>query len=267
MAAMQATLKRLEGKLLKEKKACQDLQCNMESQAAQQAQAMDDDGQELNQEHLVNAELQKQLDDMVKSGGKSTDAEGPTIPRSKGTARTHFSIQVAMKPIQRGVCFLALNANINWKLTWSKIPALVKANLYSAAREKHKYLKHFENDWATEELAKMYFKNLHGNHYRPGYLQVPDGYSHLKANSAQRNQSAPCIKRAKAVMLKHQEARAQKDASKCQQEAEEEPDIEEDSTGQQPEEMQVDEEDNEDHGEGASAAGDQDSESHGGDEE
>ncbi len=34
------------------------------------------------------------------------------------------------------------------------------------AREKHKYLKRFENDWVTEELAKMYFKNIRGNHYQ-----------------------------------------------------------------------------------------------------
>ncbi|PBK74572.1 hypothetical protein ARMSODRAFT_970661 [Armillaria solidipes] len=272
MAAMQATLKRLEAELLKEKKARQDLQCDMESQATQQAQATDDNGQgqvarmeeELNQEHIVNAKLQKQLDDMVKSSGTSTDTEGPTISRPKGTAGTHFSIQVAMKLASSQEKDLKYKAI---QLTWSKIPALAKANLYSAAREKHKYLKCFENDWATEELAKMYFKNLRGNHYHQGYLQVPDGYSHFKANSAQHNQSAPCIKRAKAVMLKHQEARAQKDASKHQQEAEEEPDIEKDSMGQQPEEMQVDRENNEDHGEGASAAGDQDSESHGGDKE
>lgn len=76
------------------------------------------------------------------------------------------------------------------------------------AREKHKYLKRFENDWATKELAKMYFKNIRGNHYRQGYLQVPEGYSHLKANLAQHNPSASHIKKAKAVMLKRQEARA-----------------------------------------------------------
>ncbi len=97
----------------------------MESQAAQQEQARDEGGQattqvartlegkylymyhmsdsptspteELTQECLANAELQKALDDMVKSGGTSTNAEGPTIPRPKGSAGTHFSIQVEMK--------------------------------------------------------------------------------------------------------------------------------------------------------------------------
>lgn len=98
-------------------------QATQQAQATQQEQAIDDDGlaqvarmegkhhivyvdtsdtpviptEELNQERLANAELQKQLDDMVKSGGTSTEAEGPTIPRPKGTAGTHFSIQVAMK--------------------------------------------------------------------------------------------------------------------------------------------------------------------------
>ncbi len=115
------------------------------------------------------------------------------------------------------------------------------------AREKHKYLKRFENDWVTEELAKMYFKNICGNHYRRGYLQVPEGYSHLKANSAQRNPSASRIKKAKAVMLKRQEARAWKAASKRAAEAEEpatEGTDDHNPTGQDSEEMQVDEEDN-----------------------
>ncbi|PBK65078.1 hypothetical protein ARMSODRAFT_978503 [Armillaria solidipes] len=269
LAAMQATLKRLEAELLREKKVHQDLQRDMESQAAQQEQTRDEGGEattpvarnleeELTQERLANAELQKALDDMVKSGSTSTDAKGPTIPRPKGSASTHFSIQVAMKlaslqekdlkykAIQRGIHFLALNVNIDWKLTWSKIPALAKANLYSAAREKHKYLKCFENDWATEELAKMYFKNIHGNHYWRSYLQVPEGYSHLKANSAQHNPSTSCIKKVKAVMLKCQEARARKTASKRAAEAEE-PAMEDTNDpnpiGQDSEEIQVDEED------------------------
>ncbi len=117
----------------------------------------------------------------------------------------------------------------------------------SKAREKHKYLKHFENDWATEELAKMYFKNIHRNHYWRGYLQVPEGYSHLKANLAQCNPSASRIKKAKAVMLKHQEVRAWKAASKRAAEAEEpamEGTDDHNPIGQDSEEMQVDKEDN-----------------------
>lgn len=53
--------------------------------------------EELTQECLANAKLQKVLDDMVKSGSTSTNAKGPTIPRPKGLAGTHFSIQVEMK--------------------------------------------------------------------------------------------------------------------------------------------------------------------------
>ncbi len=88
----------------------------------------------------------------------------------------------------------------------------------------------------------MYFKNIRGNHYRRGYLQVPEGYSHLKANSAQRNPSASHIKKVKAVMLKRQEARARKAASKRAAEAEEpatEGTDDHNPTGQDSEEMQV----------------------------
>ncbi|PBK60063.1 hypothetical protein ARMSODRAFT_982617 [Armillaria solidipes] len=201
-----------QAELLKEKKVHQDLQQNMVQHEEAQAISTEpdsEDGQaalarmearcpteELAQEQSSNAELQKKLDEIVKSGGTSTDTEGPTIPRPKGVAGTYFSIQVEMKLTmtlektlkykaiqicQQGIRFLTLNMNINWKVTWAKILALAKANFFTAAREKHKYLKRFKNDWATE-LAKIH--------------------------------SAPRIKKAKIIMEKHQAMRACKAAKK-----------------------------------------------------
>ncbi|KAJ7303131.1 hypothetical protein DFH08DRAFT_1089462 [Mycena albidolilacea] len=67
----------------------------------------------------------------------------------------------------------------------------VKAKLFAAARERHPILARYHNDWATAEIAKQYVKNKRNNAYKNGWLEPPAKYSHLKANAAKRNPSAP----------------------------------------------------------------------------
>lgn len=64
------------------------------------------------------------------------------------------------------------------------------------AREQNPFLERFTNDWATEELVKQFIKNKRGNHYRNGWLDVPEKYSHLKKNSLKRDQSGSRKKKA-----------------------------------------------------------------------
>jgi hypothetical protein len=45
----------------------------------------------------------------------------------------------------------------------------------------------YENDWATEAIAKQFLNNKRKYAYKLGDLDVPDGYDHLVANSAKRN--------------------------------------------------------------------------------
>jgi hypothetical protein len=67
------------------------------------------------------------------------------------------------------------------------------------ARERHPILKHFQNDWATEEIVKQYIKNKRRHGYKKGFLEPPTQYAYLKANSAKRDPSAPRGKRADAA--------------------------------------------------------------------
>jgi hypothetical protein len=67
------------------------------------------------------------------------------------------------------------------------------------ARDQNPYLKRFQNDWATEEIVKQYFKNKRKNHYKKGWLTVPEKYKHLKGNSNRRNASGSRRKRANLV--------------------------------------------------------------------
>jgi hypothetical protein len=59
-------------------------------------------------------------------------------------------------------------------------------------------LKRFVNDWATEEIVKQYMKNKQKNHYKNGWLPVPEKYKYLKENSRKRNPQGSRIKRAKS---------------------------------------------------------------------
>jgi hypothetical protein len=58
------------------------------------------------------------------------------------------------------------------------------------------FLARFINDWATEDLVKQFMKNRRENHYRKGWLDVPEKYAHLKANAQKRNQGASRTKKA-----------------------------------------------------------------------
>lgn len=54
----------------------------------------------------------------------------------------------------------------------------------------------FTNDWATEEIVKQFIKNKRKNHYANGWLEVPNKYEYLKANSRKRSKTAPRKKKA-----------------------------------------------------------------------
>ncbi|KAJ6629611.1 hypothetical protein B0H10DRAFT_2208573 [Mycena sp. CBHHK59/15] len=70
------------------------------------------------------------------------------------------------------------------------IPASEKAKLFDVARAQHPIFENYVNDWATEEIVKRYIKNKRRLGYRQEWLDVPDKYKYLKANSAKRDPSA-----------------------------------------------------------------------------
>jgi hypothetical protein len=47
-------------------------------------------------------------------------------------------------------------------------------------------LERYEQNWATEGLARQYLKNKRSYNYRQGRLDVPEEYHYLKENAAKR---------------------------------------------------------------------------------
>ena len=56
-------------------------------------------------------------------------------------------------------------------------------------RSKVEGLDRYEQDWATEGLARQYLKNKRSYNYRQGLIDVPDKYQYLKGNAAQRSEA------------------------------------------------------------------------------
>ena len=64
------------------------------------------------------------------------------------------------------------------------------------ARKQMPFLERFIDNWATEDLVKQFMKNRRSNHYRKGWLEVPEKYGHLKANAQKRDKNGSCRKKA-----------------------------------------------------------------------
>jgi hypothetical protein len=64
------------------------------------------------------------------------------------------------------------------------------------AREQNPFLARFVGDWATKEIVKQFLKNECRNHYRNGWLDVPEKYGYLKNNASKRNPTASRRKKA-----------------------------------------------------------------------
>lgn len=75
-------------------------------------------------------------------------------------------------------------------------------------RSDQPYLARYQNDWATEELAKQYLKNKRKNAYKNGWLAVPTKYSHLKANAACRSASGMRGSKAKVIRQSREQKKA-----------------------------------------------------------
>ncbi|KAJ7256047.1 hypothetical protein C8J57DRAFT_1721612 [Mycena rebaudengoi] len=177
-----------------------------------------------------NAEVRKKLA-KLKAHTKAADNEAEKapamIPRPAGSAGNDFSIEFAMglgtnraddeqyKALMRNIRDLTLQARINWEEPWSQTPAGVKAQLFAVARERHPYLARFTNDWATEEIVKQFIKNKRRNYYKHGWLEPPAKYAYLKANSAQRDKSAPRRKRQLAKVDNAKKASKKKASAKA----------------------------------------------------
>jgi hypothetical protein len=58
------------------------------------------------------------------------------------------------------------------------------------------FLERFINDWAIEDIVKQFMKNRRSNHYRKGWLDVPEKYGHLKANAQKRDRNGSRRKKA-----------------------------------------------------------------------
>ncbi|KAF5315125.1 hypothetical protein D9619_007520 [Psilocybe cf. subviscida] len=209
----------------------------------------------------LNVELNERLQAVQASGANEhidKDVEDKSITRPKGNAGQHFSIQVEMKlasskskmsiykGIQRCLRELAIRSGMNWELAWADIPSEEKVKLYRTARKQHPYLSKFRNDWATEEIVKQFFKNKRKNHYRNGWLAVPERYAHMADVSSKRNPAGSRTKTARKVFDERQRKRDQ------QRHREEVAALEDDA--HEDEEM-ADGEDNEDGGEDEGEAG------------
>jgi hypothetical protein len=72
-------------------------------------------------------------------------------------------------------------------------------NGWCQAREQNTFLARFVGDWATKEIVKQFLKNKRRNHYRNGWLDVPDKYGYLKSNASMRDPTASRRKRALLV--------------------------------------------------------------------
>jgi hypothetical protein len=65
-------------------------------------------------------------------------------------------------------------------------------------------MRRFENDWATEEIAKQYLKNKRKSAVRQGLIKVPERYAYLKENSAKRSASGSRKSKAREELEKTQ---------------------------------------------------------------
>ena len=72
-------------------------------------------------------------------------------------------------------------------------------------RSKVDSLERYEQDWATEGLARQYLKNKRSYNYREGRLDIPEKYQYLKNNAAKRS-DAP-----RGNGYKHKAAQAKKE--------------------------------------------------------
>ncbi|KAJ7442915.1 hypothetical protein B0H11DRAFT_470882 [Mycena galericulata] len=154
----------------------------------------------LEEERARNQELQRRLDELTHQSSATEEME--KIARPRGSAGNNFNIQNEMglggsranreiyKALLRNIRDLTLAAGIEWERPWSEISAGAKAKLFEVARLRHPILERYVNDWATEERVKQFTKNKRRNGYRHNWLEVPEKYKYLKANSAKRDPSA-----------------------------------------------------------------------------
>ncbi|KAJ7310836.1 hypothetical protein DFH08DRAFT_1088007 [Mycena albidolilacea] len=183
--------------------------------------------EELEKAQAANATLRKKVQALAdKQRIHDVDSDvNENVPRPAGSAGNNFNIQNEMGlggntndreqylAIMRNMHDLTHQASINWEQPWAKTPAGAKEKLFAVARERHPILKHYENDWATEELVKQYIKNKRCHGYRKGFLERPAQYDYLKTNSAKRNPSAPrgprvAVRQSKKVAEKKAAAKA-----------------------------------------------------------
>ncbi|KAJ7440627.1 hypothetical protein B0H11DRAFT_2205136 [Mycena galericulata] len=135
----------------------------------------------LEEERARNQELQRRLDELTHQSSATEEME--KIPRPRGSAGNNFNIQNEM-----GLGGSRANREI------------YKALL---ARLRHPILERYVNDWATEEIVKQFTKNKRRNGYRHNWLEVPEKYKYLQANSAKRDPSASRKRRTATTVQKN----------------------------------------------------------------
>ncbi|KAJ8077805.1 hypothetical protein PM082_002239 [Marasmius tenuissimus] len=171
--------------------------------------------------------LKAKFDTLETSQRSSSSQQGSdevlVIPRPSGVAGKHFSIQIAMglagskqkdmtyRGLQRCVHDHMGFARIGYELAWRDISPKTKADLFESIRADQPYLARFQNNWATEKLAKQYLKNKRKTAYKHGWLTVPEKFAYLKKNAQARSLSGSRGSKAKAI----REAREQKKAGKA----------------------------------------------------
>ncbi|THU94388.1 hypothetical protein K435DRAFT_860581 [Dendrothele bispora CBS 962.96] len=174
------------------------------------------------------------------------DDSAPRIPKPKGQAGKDYMIAIEMglskstrgqqsyNTILRSAQDVVSESRIAWQAKWADILADQKAIMFAVLRERHPFLKRFENDWASEAIIRQYLKNKKKTHYRQGTLEVTrpterrnrlytrlftPQYGYLRTNAAARDQSKS--RKCKAIQdhqRRKENARAAKERRKARKE-------------------------------------------------
>ncbi|KAG6913458.1 hypothetical protein DXG01_006712 [Tephrocybe rancida] len=174
-----------EKAVLAKKLADAQMEAVMMAMECNKVMAVAEDQEELEEEQQHSEDLGMQVREQLRLAeernitNQMANVEPQSVPHPSGTAGQEWDIQMAMG--------LGHSAR--------------KDEVYKGiqAHEKIPFLKHFHNDWATDEIMKQYFQNKCKHHYKHGWLDVPRKFKHLKETSKKQKPAGSRVKRVKAV--------------------------------------------------------------------
>ncbi|KAJ6454427.1 hypothetical protein C8R45DRAFT_944684 [Mycena sanguinolenta] len=162
---------------------------------------------------LTNGPAQPQTPTIASSANTAepvVQAEEPVKMIAKPRGSTSIQVGMGLAKSHDGFKLYALarstvqdcvtRADMDLAVPWDKQPLEKRLLVTNAAKNKVKFLKRMENDWATEKLARQYMKNKRVTAYKKGTLERPDKYGYLKVNATMRSADGSRVKKAKLVL-------------------------------------------------------------------